>query len=70
MKLFEKDPFSLMTFHRVLIGSGVAMCLFYGGWEFARNYHNDPGGVILRAAIAWIIALLLVLYLWRIRRKK
>jgi len=70
MKPFEKDPFSLMTFHRVLIGSGVAICLFYGGWEFARNYSKDPGGVVLRAVIAWVLAILLILYLWRIRGKK
>lgn len=59
-----------MTFHRVLIGSGVAICLFYGVWGFIRNYSTDPGGVVLRAVIAWVLAILLVLYLWRIRGKK
>jgi hypothetical protein len=70
MKPFEKDPFTLMTFHRVLIGSGVAMCLFYGGWEFARNFATDPAAVVVRASISWLIAIGLVVYLWRIRGKK
>ena len=70
MKPFEKDPFTLMTFHRVLIGTGTAMCVFYGGWELQRNYPTDPSGAILRAIIAWIIAIGLVIYLWRIRGKK
>lgn len=70
MKLFERDPFSLMTFHRVLIGAAVLMCIFYGAWEIARNYAADPGAVIVRSAIAWLIAIGLVVYLWRIRRKK
>gem|GEM_PF-3166175 len=70
MKPFAKDPFSLMTFHRVLIGTAIAACLFYGIWELVRNGEVDASGAILRGAISWLLAGCLLWYLWRIRRKK
>jgi hypothetical protein len=69
MKRFEKDPFSLMTFHRVLIGTAVAGALFYGVWEIIRNSGNDPAGAIIRASVSWLLAAVACWYLWRIRRK-
>lgn len=70
MKPFAKDPFSLMTFHRVLIGTAILACLFYGVWELIRNGGNDPGGASLRGAISWVLGGCLAVYLWRIRGKK
>jgi hypothetical protein len=70
MKPFARDPFSLMTFHRVLIGIAVAACIFYGAWELYHNYATEPGGAIMRAIIAWAISIGLVVYLVRIRGKR
>ena len=70
MKPFARDPFSLMTFHRVLIGTMVAMCIFYGGWQLYHKYATQPGNAILQAIIAWAIAIGLVVYLVRIRGKR
>lgn len=71
MKRFAKDPFSLMAFHRVLIGTAVAACLFYGAMEFFKNVGGGgPQSAILRGSVAWLLAAGLVFYLWRMRKKK
>jgi hypothetical protein len=70
MKPFAKDPFSLMAFHRVLIGVAVASCIFYGAWEIYRNYSHEPAGALVRALIAWALAAALFIYLLRIRGRK
>jgi hypothetical protein len=70
MKPFARDPFSLMTFHRVLIGTMVAACIFFGGWQLYYQYATQPAGAIVRAIIAWVIAIGLVVYLVRIRGKR
>lgn len=71
MKRFAKDPFSLIAFHRVLIGTAVAACLFYGAMEFFRNVGGgETGDAVIRGSVAWLLAAGLVFYLWRIRRRK
>jgi len=70
MKPFAKDPFSLMTFHKVLIGTAIAASLFYGFWEISRNGKTDASGAYLRASIAFGVSVGLVAYLWQLRRKK
>ena len=70
MKPFARDPFSLMTFHRVLIGTMVAACIFFGGWQLYYRYADRPVGAITGAVIAWLIAIGLVIYLVRIRGKR
>jgi hypothetical protein len=67
MALFRKDPFTLMAFHRVLISTAVLGALFYGAMELIRNSAADPGGAILRAAIAFLVAVGLIVYLVKIR---
>ena len=66
MKPFARDPFSLINFHRVLIGVAITACAGYGIWEITRG----SSGAVPRAAVAWILAILLTIYLWRIRFKK
>ncbi|MEO5929415.1 MAG: hypothetical protein ABIR47_05750 [Candidatus Kapaibacterium sp.] len=70
MKPFTRDPFSLMTFHRVLITVATLASLFYAGWELFRNNGHDPAGALIRASIALVLALGLGLYLWWIKGKK
>jgi hypothetical protein len=70
MKPFARDPFTLMGFHRVLIGTAVAAAIFYGSWELYRNHAAEPTGATVRAVIAWILALVMVVYMVRIRGKK
>jgi hypothetical protein len=70
MKPFARDPFTLMGFHRVLIGTAVAAAIFYGSWELYRNFGTHPAGAALRASIAWALAILMLVYLVRIRRSK
>ncbi len=69
MKPFARDPFSLMAFHRVLIVSAVLLCLIYGTLELVRKIPVDPVGAVVRASIAFVIALGLVYYLRRLGRK-
>ena len=70
MALFRKDPFSLMSFHRVLITFATLGALLYGTWEIVRNRGIDPTGSILRAAVAFLVAIGFVIYLVRIRGRK
>ena len=58
----------LITVHRILIASGIAVCLLYAGREVA-NYTTAPGTApLLHAALAVAAAAALALYLRSIRR--
>ncbi len=70
MAAFRRDPFSLMTFHRVLISVATLGAIFYGIWEIYRNHAVDPTGAIMRAAVAFLVAIGFVIYLLRIRGRK
>ncbi len=68
MKRMRRDPFTLMTFHRVLIGSATAACIFFGVWQIIHA-EDDRGGSIAFAILSWLVASALIVYLWRIRKK-
>lgn len=70
MALFRRDPFSLMSFHRVLISFATLGALFYGIWELARNSAVDPAGAIVRAVVAFLVAAGFVFYLFKIRGRR
>jgi len=58
----------LLTVHRILIASGIAVCLLYAGREVA-NYTTAPSAdPLLHAAVAVAAAAALALYLRSIRR--
>ncbi|OGB89436.1 MAG: hypothetical protein A3H39_06630 [candidate division NC10 bacterium RIFCSPLOWO2_02_FULL_66_22] len=54
---------SVLTAHKILIGSAVAMFLGYGIWEFLR--YPDPGGMgaLLRGSLSAAAAVGLGVYL-------
>lgn len=52
---------TLLTAHRILIGTAVAFFVFYGAWEIRAGRAGAPGGG-LRGAIALIAALALLIY--------
>jgi len=57
------DGVSVLTAHKILIGSAVAMFLGYGIWEFLR--YPDPGGMgaLLRGSLSAAAAVGLGVYL-------
>ena len=58
----------LLKIHRILIISGIVVCLVYAGREVA-TYSNTPSSVILiHAALAVVAAVALGVYLYSIRR--
>jgi len=58
----------LLTVHRILIASGIAVCLLYAGREVA-NYTTAPSAApLLHAALSIVAAAALALYLRSIRR--
>ena len=52
MKPFKNDPFSLMTFHRVLISTAIAGAIFYGIWALVRHRADDHSVSPARATAA------------------
>src|SRR5207248_9585870 len=64
----KRSVLRLLTVHRILIASGIAVCLLYAGREVA-NYANAPGTApLIHAALAIAAAAVLALYLRSIRR--
>ena len=58
----------LITVHRILITSGIAVCLLYAGREVA-NYTSEPStATLIHAVLAIAAAAALALYLRSIRR--
>ena len=58
----------LLKIHRILIVSGIVVCLVYAGREVA-TYSNTPSSVtLIHAALAVVAAVALGIYLYSIRR--
>ena len=58
---------TLLTAHRILIATSVAFFMYYSFWEFwGVHAGSGPGGSI-RAALAVLAALGLLVYLWSLR---
>jgi len=58
----------LLTVHRILIASGIAVCLLYAGREVANYTEAHSAFSLLRAALSVAAAAALALYLRSIRR--
>jgi hypothetical protein len=58
----------ILKIHRILIVSGIVVCLVYAGREVA-TYSNTPSSVtLIHAALAVVAAVALGVYLYSIRR--
>ena len=57
----------LLTVHRILIASGIAVCLLYAGREAANYTDTHSAATLLQAALAVAAAAVLALYLRSIR---
>jgi hypothetical protein len=58
----------ILKIHRILIASGIVVCLVYAGREVAI-YSNMPSSApLIRAALAIVAAVALGVYLHSIRR--
>jgi hypothetical protein len=58
----------ILKIHRILIASGIVVCLVYTGREMA-TYSNTPSSVtLIHAALAVVAAVALGVYLYSIRR--
>ena len=58
----------ILKIHRILIASGIVVCLVYAGREVA-TYSNTPSSVtLIHAALAVVAAVALGIYLHSIRR--
>ena len=53
---------TLLTAHRILIGTATACFAFYAGWEFTGGGGAGAGGGIVRGALAAAAALGLGFY--------
>lgn len=53
---------TLLTAHKILISSGVAMFVVYSAFEL-RNYSNGDASALLRSILAGAAAVGLALYL-------
>jgi len=58
----------LITAHRILIASGIAVCLVYAGREVATYTDVPSSASLIRAALSVAAAAALGLYLRSIRR--
>ena len=58
----------LITVHRILIASGIAVCLFYAGREVANSIDAHSAAPLIHAALAIAAAAALAIYLRSIRR--
>lgn len=58
----------LLTVHRILIASGIAVCLLYAGREVANYTDTHSVAALLHAALSVAAAAALGLYLRSIRR--
>ena len=66
--MLRRSWLRLITVHRILITSGIAVCLLYAGREVA-NYTTAPStATLMRAVVAIVAAAALALYLRSIRR--
>lgn len=59
---------SLIVFHRVLIGFGIAFCLGYAGWELALWWVSRSGAALAIGLVFLAFAAGLAFYLAHLRR--
>jgi hypothetical protein len=58
----------LIWFHRVLIGTAIAFFAAYAAWEVAAYQRHGTTTSLLLGAVSFCAAVLLFLYLRRLRR--
>lgn len=58
----------LLTVHRILIASGIAVCLLYAGREVANYTEAHSATPLIHAALSVAAAAALAVYLRSIRR--
>jgi hypothetical protein len=61
---------TLLTAHRILIGSAVALFVYYGLWELHGWRAAGAGGGGLRGAVSLVLAAGLAFYLLSLRPKR
>ncbi|MBM3227237.1 MAG: hypothetical protein FJZ47_26010 [Candidatus Tectomicrobia bacterium] len=59
----------IMTIHRILIASGIFVCLAYAAREITTYNHTASGAAALHAALAVMAAIALGVYLRSIRKR-
>jgi hypothetical protein len=58
----------ILKIHRILIASGIVVCLVYAGREVAMYSNTPSSAALIRAALAIVAAVALGVYLHSIRR--
>ena len=64
----RRSVLRLIAVHRILIASGIAVCLLYAGREVVNYTDAHSAASRIHAALAVVAAAALVLYLRSIRR--
>jgi hypothetical protein len=59
---------SLIPFHRVLIATAIVFCAGLAWWMFSMSGDGDTTPYGLLGAIFAILAVVLAVYLWNLRR--
>jgi hypothetical protein len=60
----------LLTVHRLLIGSGIAVCLLFGFQQGVTYTRSGELAALIRTGLAGLIMALLGLYLYSLRGRK
>ena len=58
----------ILKIHRILITSGIVVCLIYAGREVATYSNTPSSAALIRVALAIVAAVALGVYLHSIRR--
>jgi hypothetical protein len=58
----------ILRIHRILIASGIAVCLLYAGREVANYSNTHSSTPLMQAALSIVAAVALGVYLYSIRR--
>ena len=66
--MLRRSWLRLITVHRILIASGIAVCLIYAGREVANYIDARSTAPLIHAALAIAAAAALAIYLRSIRR--
>lgn len=59
---------SLIPFHRVLIATAIVFCAGFAWWMFSLSGESDSTGYAVVGAVFGILAVVLAVYLWNLRR--
>lgn len=68
MREADLEDMNLIAFHRVLIVTAAIFFAGYGSWEFAGFTRDGDVASLLLAAASFLGAVLLLLYLRRLKR--